>query len=1159
MKPYFKDRFFLILFAIVVLIVMIFSHCTKKRAMVVTHLKCENCINPIGVDESQPRFSWIVQSDTRGQKQTAHQILVASRAELLGKNTGDMWDSGKVLSGKTAHISYAGKSLKSNHSYFWKVQVWDKDGKPGLFSDAATFTTAILNPGDWQAQWIGEGKSKDPVNEAGYYNQALNVDSEGDSIHYNERSLLLRKEITIPKSVESAKVHICGLGYYELTINGQKIGDKVLSPAKTNYRKIVLYDTYDVTSPLKTGQNTIGIMLGNGWFNPLKKWWTWRMQWFGAKRAILQMHLTFSDGTSEIICSDASWKIADGPITRSCIYDGEVYDANQEIPGWNDAGFDDTKWDKAVKVAAPGGKMVSQLMPPIKITQIIMPRSITKVQEGRYVVDMGQNFSGWVRVQIKGKSDEKVTLRYAENLKNDGMIDIRSNNLAAATDVYILKGNNVEIYEPRFTYHGFRYVEISGYSGDLNADDIKGIVVHSAVEPVGKFECSNQRINTIHETILWSQRANLMGFPTDCPQRDERLGWIGDAHVTAEEAIYNFDMNQFYIKWLNDIKSNQNPVDGDIPYIAPRPFMDGVGTPAWSSGYHLIVWYLYQYYGDVNVLAEHFDAMKKYVDHLSSTAENYILPSDQYGDWLSENTDGWWKRGDPLSTSTGYYYYTSQIVAKTAKILGHEDDIKKYETLAKNIKQAWHKRFFDVQNQYYDGGSQFSNTFPLFLNIVPDEYKQGVLSSLINDIYARKGHLSTGILGTKYMMELLLRENRGDIAYLMANQPDYPGWADLIHNRTTLSEHWNQSGSNNHVMFGSVDAWFYKGLAGINTDENAPGFEHIIIKPFIPAGMSWVKASVNTIKGLVKSEWERVDNKFTLKVTIPVNSTASIYILAKRPDLVKESGQSTDLVNDVSFLKMDGRYAVFQVQSGDYSFSSNEVTELIDSPYVSNPKIFPADTFIYKPDKVTVRILSETDSAEIRYTLDGSPPTENALLYTNPIVFETNTTLLARAYKTKYHPSFSQSVNIYFVDPQINGLRYSLYEGAWTQLPDFTPIDPVQSGTVYQFALENIKFPKYDFALVFNGFIDIKTKGNYTFYTKSNDGSQLFINNKLIVNNDKEHIVEEQQGKIFLTVGKHAIKVTYFQSGGATALQVLYEGPDLQKQVISPVVLFQNR
>jgi hypothetical protein len=650
-----------------------------------------------------------------------------------------------------------------------------------------------------------------------------------------------------------------------------------------------------------------------------------------------------------------------------------------------------------------------------------------------------------------------------------------------------------------------------------------------------------------------------MGFPTDCPQRDERLGWIGDAHVTAEEAIYNFDMNQFYIKWLNDIKSNQNPVDGDIPYIAPRPFMDGVGTPAWSSGYHLIVWYLYQYYGDVNVLAEHFDAMKKYVDHLSSTAENYILPSDQYGDWLSENTDGWWKRGNPLSTSTGYYYYTSQIVAKTAKILGHENDIKKYETLAKNIKEAWHKRFFDVQNQYYDGGSQFSNTFPLFLNIVPDEYKQGVLSSLINDIYARGGHLSTGILGTKYMMELLLRENRGDIAYLMANQPDYPGWADLIRNRTTLSEHWNQSGSNNHVMFGSVDAWFYQGLAGINIDENAPGFEHIIIKPFIPAGMSWVRASVNTIKGLVKSEWERIDNELKLKVTIPVNSTALIYILAKRPDLVKESGKSTDLTNEVSFLKMDGRYAVFQVESGDYSFSTTEVTDLIDFPYVSNPKIFPADTFIYKPDKAMVRIMSETEGAEIRYTLDGSQPTENALLYTDPMVLETNTTLLARAYKEKYHPSFNQAANIYFVDPQTNGLQYTLYEGAWTQLPDFTQINAAQSGTTYQFGLEKINLPKYDFALVFDGYIDIKTKGNYTFYTKSNDGSQLLINDKLIVNNDKEHGVEEQKGSIFLPIGRHPIKATYFQSGGGTALQVLYEGPDIEKQVISPVDLFQKK
>jgi hypothetical protein len=360
-------------------------------------------------------------------------------------------------------------------------------------------------------------------------------------------------------------------------------------------------------------------------------------------------------------------------------------------------------------------------------------------------------------------------------------------------------------------------------------------------------------------------------------------------------------------------------------------------------------------------------------------------------------------------------------------------------------------------------------------------------------------------------------------------------------------------------MFGSVDAWFYQGLAGINTDENAPGFEHIIIKPFIPAGMSWVKASVNTIKGLVKSEWEWIDNILKLNVSIPVNSTASVYILAKNPDLVKESGQSVDLVKEVSFLKMDGRYAVFQVESGVYRFSSTEVTDLIDLPYMSNPKILPADTFIYKPDKAKIRILSEIEGAEIRYTLDGSQPTENALLYTEPILLETNTTLLARAYKEKYHPSFSQSANIYFVDPQTNGLRYALYEGAWTQLPDFTKINPVQSGTTYHFGLEKTNLFKYEFALVFNGFIEIKTKGKYTFYTKSNDGSQLFIKDKLVVNNDKEHIVEEQQGKVFLTAGRHPIKVTYFQSGGAKSLQVFYEGPDIKKQVISPVVLFQKK
>jgi alpha-L-rhamnosidase len=1139
-------------------IVLTCVHCTDRKKIEIVSLKCEYVSNPSGIDVEQPRFGWILRSTQRGQKQTAYQILVASSRDLIKRNMGDLWDSRKVKSNQSTLIRYKGQSLSTAQTYFWKVRVWDKDNEESQFSNLAQFITSILNAQEWQANWIGKSGGKDPIPEGIYYSPQPEIDSEGDSIRYNARSVLLRKELELSKTVAKALVFVTGLGYYELFINGQKVGDNILTPAKTDYRKIILYDTYDVTRWLKTNRFAIGLMLGNGWFNPLKKWWSWRMQWFGAKRAMLQMHVTFIDGSTEIITSDESWKIANGPILSSCIYDGEIYDANQELPGWKKPDFDDSSWENVKIVDAPGGKLSSQIMPSIKVTQTIRPKKIIQPKKNIYVFDMGQNFSGWVKLYLKGKKGSQVQLRYAENLQQDGNIDVRSNNLALATDTYILRGEGIEAYQPRFTYHGFRYVEISGLENEPELNSIEGIVVHSAVEPTGKFSSNNRRINKIQQAILWSQRANLMGFPTDCPQRDERLGWLGDAHVTAEEAIYNFNMAQFYRKFLDDIKSTQNFHNGDIPYIAPRPFTDGVGDPAWSSGYHLIVWYLYQYYGDQQILLDHFESMKKYVDYLSSQATDFILPMDKYGDWASANKDGWWKRGQPLSTSTGFFYYTSGIVAKAARVLGREKDEKKYSQLVRKIKHVYQDRFFNSHEKQYENATQFSNSFPLFLNIIPKNEKDAVLSNLIADILKHRGHLTTGILGTKYMMETLSRENRSDMAYLLANQIEYPGWDNMLGDRTTLSEHWNQAGSNNHIMFGSVGSWFYKVLAGINVDENAPGFENIIIKPYIAPNMHRVKASVKTVRGTVSSEWELLENMFKLKIKIPVNSTGTVYVLAKKSMKVKESNVTAGTASGVSFLSMEGKHAVYFVESGEYTFTSPDVDDLLDLPYVSNPIIFPADTFIYQPDNATVSIKTETIGSKIYYTLDGSEPTEKSVLYELPFGLENNVIIKAKAFKRGYNSSFPQTSKIHFVDPQKNGVFFRLYHGAWTRLPEFTKLNTTKKGIVFRLGLKTLDVPKFDFGLLFQGYIEIKTAGEYTFYTRSNDGSQLFVGDKLIVDNDNEHGVEEKQGRIFLQKGKHPIKVTYFQSGGSTELQTLYEGPGVEKQEIPAIVLFQN-
>ena len=1159
MQCFFKWMDHKVIRVLVLVGMILFWQCGNRDQMKVSAATCEYLNNPVGIDLAQPRFSWVIKSDVRGQKQTGYQILVADQPDLLDQDKADLWDSGRIYSDQSAHVRYAGSPLASHQTYYWKVRVWDKDKKPSAFSKIQTFITAFLHDEKWSASWIGRADSKDPANPNGFYSEPHELDENGDSLHYNPRSLLLRKSFELSQPVKQALIHVSGLGYYELNLNGKKIGDQVLAPAKTFYKKIVLYDTYDIRQELFPGKNAITLMLGNGWFNPLPKWWSWRMQWYGAKRAIVQVHITFQDGRTKVITSDPSWKIADGPILSSCVYDGEIYDANQEIPGWTGADFDDSSWEPAALLPPPGGNMCAAMLPAIKITQTIHPVKMTKTKPDVYILDMGQNFSGWIRLHLKGKKGDKVTIRYAENVQPNGMIDPRTNNLAAATDVYIMKGDTAETYQPRFTYHGFRYVEISGYSAELRLNDVLGVVVHSAVAPAGEFTCSSERINRIHQTILWSQRSNLMGLPTDCPQRDERLGWIGDAHVTAEEAMYNFDMALFYRKWLDDIQSTQNCDNGDIPYISPRPFTDGKGTPAWSSGYPLIIWYVYQHYGDRDLLAGHYQSMRKYVDYLYSTATDCILPMDNYGDWLSENSDGWWNRGEPLSTTTVYFYYSADILAKAAEILAYKEDAITYRQLAEKIKKAWHDHFYDPQRKGYDNNSQFANAFPLFLDIVPEAEKAQVLCSLIDDIFQRKGHLSTGILGSKYMLEALSKLKRSDIAYLIANQPDYPGWAALIAGRTTLSEHWNQTGSNNHVMFGSIDAWFYRTLAGINTDVSAPGFKHIIIKPYLAADLSWVKASIETIMGKVASTWQLDRDQLTMQVTIPVNAVATVYVPAKALELIKESGKPVQNRNDIAFLRMEEQCAVLQVGSGEYTFTSMSMADLIEPGFVANPVIVPSDTCIFKPNKATVRLYTETKGADIYYTLDGKEPTEKMSRYANPIILEEYTTIKAKAFKQGWHPSFSMSSQIYFVDPKLNGLRYELYEGNWTRLPDFTRLRGSSSGIAYGFNLEDLTVPAYDFALLFTGWLAIDQPGQYVFYTKSNDGSRLTIDGQLIVDNDLEHLVVEKSGKIYLKAGLHPLAITYFQSGGAKALQVLYEGPGLKKQIIPPAKLYQVR
>lgn len=876
-------------------------------------LLCEYEQNPLGVDAPRPGLSWTLESIERNQRQSAYQILVASKPSLLAADKADLWDSGPVKSSDSLHVPYGGQNLSSRQLCCWKVRVWNQEGMLSDWSEPALWEMGLLRQEDWVGGWIGSGPAHEPRPASGFFTSTNELAKPKQAVKVDGQATLLRKEFVVDKPVARARVYVTGLGYYEFHCNGRRVGDRVLAPAKSNYRKWILYDMYDVAELLQRGTNALGLMLGNGWFNPYEKWWDpYRMQWFGSKRALLQLHIDYVDGSSRVIASDASWKTASGPVTYACIYDGEMYDATLERPGWDQPGCDESGWAPVNVVEAPGGLLRSQLMPGIKVVERVPAVSAKSPKPGVYVFDFGQNFSGWARLAATGPKGTRILLRYAEDLLPNGNLDPTSNERAAATNLYVMKGGGLEVYEPRFTFHGFRYVEVTGFPGVPQLTNLTGCVVHTACERTGSFECGNDLINRIHRATIWSQRSNLMGYPMDCPQRDERLGWFGDALVSMEEAMCNFDMPLFYRHWLDGVKMNQNETNGDISIISPRPYLADEPDPTWSSAYIVMVWGYYVHYGDREFLARQFDCMRRYVDYLGTQATNCVLPKYWIGDW-GTIVEGW-KEGEPVSVNTAFYYYDSLLVSKAARVLGKRDEAEKYAALAQAIRTAFNRTFYHPDTQQYDQGTEFSNAFPLFLGLVDRSSESAVLQNVLSDLRRGNGRFNVGVLGAKYLIDALTQFGRADVAYQLANQTGYPSWGHMLEGgRTTLSEFWDLHGSHNHVMMGSIDGWFYRALAGIQPDENRPGFEHIIIKPFVPETLPFVRARVQTVRGPVSVEWEQSKAELKMRVTIPPNSSATVHVPAASAGRVQTAPR-------LERVRFENRLAVYTIGSGSYEF-----------------------------------------------------------------------------------------------------------------------------------------------------------------------------------------------------------------------------------------------
>ncbi len=879
---------------------------TAAAGLTVEQLRCEYLDDPLGIDTPQPRLSWVLESKQRAEKQTAYQVVVASSEARLKSDTGDLWDSGKVTSDQTLHVGYGGKALASCQRCYWKVRVWDKDGKASAWSRPACWEMGLLSPQDWQGQWIGRTTDSNSL-----------------------PAPLLRRAFTLEGKIKQARAYICGLGYYELHINGKKIGDHLLDPGYTRYDKRALYVTYDVTDALRRGRNALGVILGNGWYNVQTRavWDFHKAPWRAAPKLLMQLRVEYTDGRVETIGTDSRWTTCTGPITFSSIYGGETYDARAEKPGWDTPDYDDSGWSTAESASPPGGKLAAQMMPPIKADESIKPVKLTEPQPGVFVFDLGQNLAGFAELRLRAPAGTRVVMKYGERLGKDGMLDRADiqqhvvkvdTNQQYQTDTYLFKGTSrITHHASRFTYHGFQYVEVTGFPGKPTLDSLRGVFVHSAIPVAGEFECSNPLLNKIWRAGRWAYLSNLQGIPTDCPHR-EKNGWTGDAHLAAEQGLFNYAPAAAYTKWINDLGDEQRAT-GELPGIVPTSgwgYKWGNG-PAWDSAFLLIPFYLYQYCGDTKVLCDHYEGMKRYVDYLTSKAKDGIVDIG-LNDWAP------FKTKTPADiTSTAYYYCDAQIVALAAGLMKNEADARKYSELAASIKKAFNEKFYHPDTGLYGNGSQTSLSCALYQGLVEPANKARVLNSLVAAVEKSNGHIDTGILGAKYLLNALLENGRADVAYRVASQSDLPSWGWWIEQgATTLWEQWDGSESRNHIMFGDISAWFYKALAGINLDPAAPAFKHFIIQPSLVGDLTSAKASYDSVRGRIVSDWRIENGRLDLKVTIPVNTTATVSVPGADPAAVKEGGKPAAEAAGVNFLRVEDGRTLFEVGSGTYHFTA---------------------------------------------------------------------------------------------------------------------------------------------------------------------------------------------------------------------------------------------
>ena len=869
----------------------------------IVNLKCEHLVNPIGIDTDLPRFSWQIDGQKQGIFQTSFQIFLGTDSLEVEAGKGNVWNSGKIKSGAQIAV-YSKKSLKPFTKYFWIVKVWGKLDTPINSSKVASFETGMMESKNWQGDWISDTRD-------------INL----------KPAPWFRKEFTASKTIQSARAYIAVGGLYELYINGKKVGNHRLDPMYTRFDRRTLYVTHDVTNLVSEGKNAVGILLGNGWYNHQSTavWYFHEAPWRARPKFCIDIQITYSDSTKEIVSSGIDWKTALSNVVFNSIYTAEHQDARLNQPGWNTPGFDDSGWKNAIPVSAPSNNIVAQNLHPIRNVEEIQAQNMVKFSDKNYLFDFGRNISGVSKLKIKGDAGTEIRLIHAERLKKDGKSDLSNIDVhyrptddkdPFATDIYILSGNDDE-FMPHFNYKGFQYVEVlSSKPVELTGESLTAYFMHSDVPVAGKIHSSNPTLNKIWEATNNSYLSNLFGYPTDCPQR-EKNGWTGDGQIAIETGLYNFDGITVYEKWLADHRDEQQP-NGVLPAIIPS---SGWGYtwangPDWTSTIAIIPWNIYLFYGDSHLLELCYDNIKKYVDHIDAESPDG-LTNWGLGDWVPV------KSVTPKEFTSSVYYYTDvTILAKAAQILDHKKDFKKYSALAEKIKDAINAKYLNPETGIYGSGLQTELSVPLFWGIVPDDLKGKVAQNLADRVIKDGKHIDVGLLGTKAILNALSENGFAELAYEVALQETYPSWGWWIKNgATTLYENWNiDSGSDislNHIMFGEIGAWFYKGLGGIFPDPENPGFKNIILKPNFVPGLDQFEASHDGPYGKIESKWQRNGENIAYTVTVPPNSTATLFLLTKsiqEPEKIKKT--------DGAKLKKSSKlYSEIFLESGVYTFN----------------------------------------------------------------------------------------------------------------------------------------------------------------------------------------------------------------------------------------------